>query len=38
MVQEGRITAEDASRLIQQVDAHAAFQKSIAKETTPVSK
>ena len=33
MVQNGRISAEDASRLIQQLDAHAAYQKT---QETPV--
>lgn len=32
MVQEGRISAGDAGRLIQQVDAHAMYQKSTGKD------
>ncbi len=34
MVQEGRITAADAGRLIHQLDAHAAYQKTVKAEAT----
>jgi hypothetical protein len=33
MVQNGQITAVDAGRLFQQLDAHAAYQKSVHKDT-----
>ena len=33
MVQEGRITAADAGRLLQQLDAHVAYQKSISPDS-----
>ncbi len=33
MVQDGRITAADAGRLIQQLDAHSAYQKTVSRET-----
>ena len=33
MVQEGKVTAADASRLIQQLDAHLVYQRSLEKET-----
>ena len=35
MVQDGRITAGDASRLIQQLDAHAAYQVAMNSDTGP---
>ena len=38
MVQDGRITAADAGRLIGQVDAHAAYQKSVEKDLTPAGR
>ena len=34
MVQEGRITAADAGRLIHQLDAHAAYQKTVTPAST----
>jgi hypothetical protein len=38
MVQNGQITAIDAGRLIQQLDAHAAYQKSVNKDPVPAGR
>ena len=38
MVQAGQITATDAGRLIQQLDAHAAYQKTVNQAAAPSGK
>ena len=38
MVQDGRISAGDAGRLIQQLDAHSAYQKTVTREPTAIGK